>query len=94
MNIENLATFADPKSTTTNATQHSIKELFDPQPARSELKTPFICFVSSTTYRKMPKERGFNPVQAQRKAEKAKAIKKGTVCVLFYSQIYVAQPEF
>ncbi|KAM7208864.1 putative ww domain binding protein 11 protein [Naviculisporaceae sp. PSN 640] len=25
----------------------------------------------------MPKERGFNPVQAQRKAEKAKAIKKG-----------------
>jgi len=27
----------------------------------------------------MPKERGYNPVQAQRKAEKAKAIKKGTV---------------
>lgn len=26
----------------------------------------------------MVKERGFNPVQAQRKAEKAKAIKKGT----------------
>jgi hypothetical protein len=25
----------------------------------------------------MPKERGFNPVQAQRKADKAKAIKKG-----------------
>ena len=25
----------------------------------------------------MPKERNFNPVQAQRKAEKAKAIKKG-----------------
>ena len=27
---------------------------------------------------KMPKERNFNPVQAQRKADKAKAIKKGT----------------
>lgn len=25
----------------------------------------------------MPKEKGFNPVQAQRKADKAKAIKKG-----------------
>jgi hypothetical protein len=25
----------------------------------------------------MPKERNFNPVQAQRKADKAKAIKKG-----------------
>jgi hypothetical protein len=25
----------------------------------------------------MAKERGFNPVQAQRKADKAKAIKKG-----------------
>lgn len=25
----------------------------------------------------MPKERNFNPMQAQRKAEKAKAIKKG-----------------
>lgn len=29
----------------------------------------------------MPKERNYNPVQAQRKAEKAKAIKKGT-CVV------------
>lgn len=27
----------------------------------------------------MPKEKGYNPVQAQRKADKAKAIKKGTV---------------
>jgi len=27
----------------------------------------------------MAKERGYNPVQAQRKAEKAKAIKKGTL---------------
>jgi hypothetical protein len=27
---------------------------------------------------KMPKEKGYNPVQAQRKAEKAKAVKKGT----------------
>ena len=27
----------------------------------------------------MPKERNYNPVQAQRKAEKAKAIKKGIV---------------
>lgn len=26
----------------------------------------------------MPKERNYNPVQAQRKADKAKAIKKGT----------------
>jgi hypothetical protein len=26
----------------------------------------------------MPKERGYNPVQEQRKADKAKAIKKGT----------------
>jgi len=25
----------------------------------------------------MPKERGYNPVQEQRKADKAKAIKKG-----------------
>lgn len=25
----------------------------------------------------MPKEKGYNPVQAQRKADKAKAIKKG-----------------
>ena len=27
----------------------------------------------------MPKERGYNPVQAQRKAEKARTIKKGIV---------------
>lgn len=27
----------------------------------------------------MPKERNYNPVQAQRKAEKAKALKKGIV---------------
>lgn len=27
----------------------------------------------------MPKEKGYNPVQAQRKADKAKAIKKGIV---------------
>lgn len=27
----------------------------------------------------MAKEKGYNPVQAQRKADKAKAIKKGTV---------------
>lgn len=27
----------------------------------------------------MPKERNYNPVQAQRKAEKAKAVKKGTI---------------
>ena len=30
----------------------------------------------------MPKERNYNPVQAQRKADKAKAIKKGTSPVL------------
>lgn len=28
----------------------------------------------------MPKERNYNPVQAQRKADKAKAIKKGMSC--------------
>jgi hypothetical protein len=27
----------------------------------------------------MPKEKGYNPVQAQRKADKAKALKKGIV---------------
>lgn len=27
----------------------------------------------------MPKEKNYNPVQAQRKADKAKAIKKGTI---------------
>jgi hypothetical protein len=32
---------------------------------------------SSPPHTKMPKERNFNPVQAQRKADKAKAIKKG-----------------
>lgn len=31
---------------------------------------------------KMPKERGVNPVQAQRKAEKAKAIKKGNLLLI------------
>jgi len=30
----------------------------------------------------MAKEKGYNPVQAQRKADKAKAIKKGVVKIL------------
>jgi hypothetical protein len=33
----------------------------------------------------MPKERTINPAQAQRKADKAKAIKKGTLCPLLSS---------
>jgi hypothetical protein len=32
----------------------------------------------------MPKERNYNPVQAQRKADKAKEIKKGTRTALLY----------
>jgi len=32
----------------------------------------------------MPKEKSINPAQAQRKAEKAKAIKKGTLLILSY----------
>jgi hypothetical protein len=35
----------------------------------------------------MPKERGVNPVQAQRKADKAKAIKKGAPT----SQVYMVK---
>ena len=34
----------------------------------------------------MPKERNYNPVQAQRKADKAKAIKKGTLPSLSFYQ--------
>jgi hypothetical protein len=33
----------------------------------------------------MPKERNYNPVQAQRKADKAKAIKKGLGEILHIS---------
>jgi hypothetical protein len=32
---------------------------------------------NNTTHATMPKERNYNPVQAQRKADKAKALKKG-----------------
>lgn len=35
--------------------------------------------VSTKSIGTMPKERNFNPVQAQRKADKAKAIKKGVL---------------
>lgn len=35
----------------------------------------------------MAKERNFNPVQAQRKADKAKAVKKGSSLPLFISTL-------
>lgn len=35
--------------------------------------------MGTTSNSKMAKEKKFNPVQAQHKADKAKAIKKGTV---------------
>jgi hypothetical protein len=37
-------------------------------------------------YVKMPKERTINPAQAQRKAEKAKAVKKG---MLFFFSLFM-----
>jgi hypothetical protein len=33
----------------------------------------------------MPKEKSINPAQAQRKAEKAKAVKKGTYPICYFS---------
>lgn len=42
-------------------------------------------WISSVVTTKMPKEKNYNPVQAQRKAEKAKAIKKGTVFPFHYT---------
>lgn len=43
----------------------------------SDLLITFLIFPTSAHTHSMPKERNFNPVQAQRKADKAKAIKKG-----------------
>lgn len=40
---------------------------------KQPFKSPPVCLPN------MPKERGYNPVQAQRKAEKARTIKKGIV---------------
>lgn len=38
----------------------------------------------------MPKEKNYNPVQAQRKADKAKAIKKGEFHRTPFSHIYIS----
>ncbi|KAI1328209.1 WW domain binding protein 11-domain-containing protein [Xylariaceae sp. FL0255] len=45
--------------------------------SRQLVPVPFLTIFISHNRPEMPKERNFNPVQAQRKADKAKAIKKG-----------------